>query len=114
MHKLIIIIMDTNTRWQKLPKSNLSLRRRREIAVAKRLVAYATSEDKRTALIIIPAVIQELFQSIKVHIRRKSDFISARDKKCIKGDSMEGISMDIIDNELKRKIVMLKFQRTSN
>ena len=64
MHKLIIIIMDTNTRWQELPKSNLSIRCRRDVAVNKRLVHYATFEDKRTALIIIPAVIQELFQSI--------------------------------------------------
>jgi hypothetical protein len=47
MHKLIITFMDTNARWQKLPKSNLSLRRRREVAVTKRLVAYATSEDKK-------------------------------------------------------------------
>jgi len=39
--------MDTNARWQKLPKSNLSLRRRREVAVTKRLIDYATSEDKK-------------------------------------------------------------------
>jgi hypothetical protein len=41
--------MDTNARWQKLPKRNLSLRSRREIAVTKRLVDYATSEDKKVA-----------------------------------------------------------------
>jgi len=33
MHKLIIIIMDTIARRQKLHKINLSLRRRREVAV---------------------------------------------------------------------------------
>jgi len=39
--------MDTNVRWQKLPKSNLSLRSRREIAVTKRFVDYAAFEDKK-------------------------------------------------------------------
>jgi hypothetical protein len=42
--------MDTNARWQKLTKSNLSLRSRREVAVTKRLVDYATFEDKKLAV----------------------------------------------------------------
>jgi hypothetical protein len=40
--------MGIYARWQRLPKSNLSLRRRREAPVTNRLLDYATFGYKRT------------------------------------------------------------------
>jgi hypothetical protein len=48
MQQLIITIMDIHARWQRLPESNLSLRRRREVQIY--LFDYATFDDRKLPL----------------------------------------------------------------